>query len=90
MALEQGSEEGGLSKAYKADSSLPWQPVLSLLDRQSQPGITSDLRRGATTLAEGIVGLVARRLVQAQRSAPGAGPSTGGQGPSSKVRIIPH
>jgi hypothetical protein len=94
-ALEQGSEEGGLSRAYTADSSLPWQPALSLLDRQSQPGVTSDLRRGATTLVEGIVGLVARRLVDAQqRSAPNAAATTSGGGPSSSrtgsVEIIPH
>ena len=68
QALEQGSEEGGVSNAYRADLPLPYQPVLSFLDRQAQPGVTSDLRREATALVERLVRLLAIRLVEAQGS----------------------
>jgi uncharacterized protein with NAD-binding domain and iron-sulfur cluster len=86
-ALERGSEEDGLAKAYRADSPLPYQAFLSFVDRQAQPGVTTDLRREATSLVERLVRLLAIRLVEAQgvnRSIS----ASGGHG-VGRVEIIP-
>ena len=89
-ALEQGSEEGGLSRAYRADSPLPYQPVLSFLDRQAQPGMTSDLRREATAVVERLARLLALRLVEAQGPRRGGSTTYGHRGGSGRVEIIPN
>jgi len=88
QALERGSEEQGLSKAYKADSPLPYQAFLSFADRDAQPGVTSDLRREATALIERVVRLLAIRLVEAQGARQG-GFTPGNAGGSGRVEIIP-
>jgi hypothetical protein len=90
QALEQGSEQGGLSRAYGADSPLPYQPILSFLDRQAQPGVTSDLRREATALVERLFRLLALRLVEAQGSRQGVSTPYGHAGGSGRVEIIPN
>ena len=89
QVLELGTEEGGLSRAYRADSPLPYQAVLTFLDRQAQPGVTSDLRREATALVERLVRLLALRLVEVQGSRQGA-PTTYGRSGSGRVEIIPN
>ncbi len=89
-ALEQGSQTGGLSEAYRADASLPYQPLLSFLDRQSQPGVTSDLRREATALVERLVRLLAVRLVEVQGSNGRQAAAGGRAGRSGRVQIIPN
>jgi len=90
QALEQGTAEGGLSKAYGADSPLPYQPILSFLDRQAQPGVTSDLRREATALVERLVRLLAIRLVEARGSRQGVSTTYGNGSGSGRVEIIPN
>ena len=90
LALEQGSETGGLSSAYGTNSPLPYQAVLSFLDRQAQPGETSDLRHEATALVERLVRLLAIRLVEAQRSRPGVATTDAGGSRSGRVSIIPN
>ena len=89
-ALEQGSAEGGLPKAYQADSPLPYQAVVSMLDRQAQPGVASDLRREATALVERLVRLLALRLIEAQGSRHGAPAMDSRGGGSGRVEIIPN
>jgi len=90
QALEQGSDDGALSKAYRADSPLPYQAVMSFLDRQTQPGLTSDLRREATALVERLVRQIAIRLVEAQVSRQGLATTYGRSSSSGRVEIIPH
>jgi uncharacterized protein with NAD-binding domain and iron-sulfur cluster len=87
--LERGSEEGGLSKAYRTDSPLPYQAVLSFLESQQQPGVTYDLRRQATTLVERLVRLLALRLVEAQAPTRAASSRYGDAGETCRVEIIP-
>lgn len=89
-ALEQGSEEGGLPKSYQANSPLPYQTVVSLLDRQAQPGVVSDLRCEATALVERLVRLLALRLLEAQGSRQGVPTMDGSGGGSGRVEIIPN
>jgi hypothetical protein len=89
QALEQGSEEDGLARAYHTDSPLPYQAVLSLLDRQAQPDV-ADLRREATALVERLVRLLAIRLAGAQGPGPGASTTYGHRSGSSRVEIIPN
>jgi len=86
-ALESGSEEHALSSSRTAGLSLPHQAVVSFADRQAQAGVTSDLRRQATTLVERVVRILAVRLTEAQ-SARKRLPANGGR-VSSKVTIIP-
>jgi hypothetical protein len=64
--------------------------VLSLLDRQGQPGVTSDLRREATALVERVVRLLAIRLVEAQASRQGVSTTYGHGSASGRVEIIPN
>ncbi|SCK46390.1 NAD-binding domain and a Fe-S cluster-containing protein [Variovorax sp. HW608] len=90
MALEQGSAEGGLTRAYQTDSPLPWQAALSMIDREAEPGSTSDLRREATALVERVVRLFAMRLAEAQ-TRQGVPPATGhGDASGGRVEIIPN
>ncbi len=89
QALEKGSEEGGFAKARHADSPLPYQGVLSIIDRQSQPGTMSDLRREAMALVERLVRLLAIRLVEAQGARQGIS-TTYGRGSSGMVEIVPN
>jgi uncharacterized protein with NAD-binding domain and iron-sulfur cluster len=88
-ALERGTEEQGLSKAYRTDSPLPYQPFLSFVDRQAQPGVTSDLRREATGLVERLVRLLAIRLVETQGASKHVSAAGGYSGGSGRVEIIP-
>ncbi len=90
QALEQNSADGGLSRAYQTDSPLPYQTVLSFLDRQEQPGVTSDLRREATALVERLVHLLAIRLVEAEGSRQGVSPTYAHGRGSGRVEIIPN
>jgi len=87
-ALEAGSEEHGLSKAYRTDLPLPYRAFLTFADRQAQPGGVSDLRREATALIERLVRLLALRLAEAQgaRKCITARSADGGAG---RVAIIP-
>jgi hypothetical protein len=89
QALERGSEEQGLSKAYRTDSPLPYQAFLSFADRDAQPGVTSDLRHEATALIERVVRLLAIRLVEAQGARQGGFTTAGNAGGSGRVEIIP-
>jgi uncharacterized protein with NAD-binding domain and iron-sulfur cluster len=89
QALELGTEEQGLSKAYRTDMPLPYQAFLSFADRQAQPGVTSDLRREATALVERLVRLLAFRLVEAQGARQGGFATAGSSGRSGKVEIFP-
>ena len=93
-ALEQGAEDGGLSKAYRPDSPLANRAIMTFIDRQAEPGVTSDLRREATALVERLVRLLAFRLVELQGSRPGTVTpySPGGSSGSStgRVEIIPN
>jgi uncharacterized protein with NAD-binding domain and iron-sulfur cluster len=75
--LEQGSGDSGLSSAYQ------------FLERQAQPGVTSDLRREATALVERLVRLLAIRLVEAQGSRQRVGTAYGRGSSSGIVEIIP-
>jgi len=88
-ALERGSEEQGLSNAYKADSPLPYQAFLSFADSDAQPGVTSDLRHEATALIERVVRLLAIRLVEAQGARQGGFTTAGNAGGAGRVEIIP-
>jgi uncharacterized protein with NAD-binding domain and iron-sulfur cluster len=88
-ALEQGSAEGGLSRAYEVDSPLPYQALLSFVDRQSEPGVTSDLRREATSVVERLVRLLAMRLVEAEGSRRAHAVRSGSRPGSGRVEIIP-
>ncbi|MGJ7506625.1 hydroxysqualene dehydroxylase [Variovorax sp. GT1P44] len=90
QALEQGSEEGGLSSAYGADTPPSYQSVLSLLDRDAQPAMTSDLRREATAVVERMVRLLALRLVEAQGSGQGVAPASSHGSTSGRVEILPN
>lgn len=76
--LEQGSGDSGLSGAYQ------------FLERQAQPGVTSDLRREATALVERLVRLLAIRLVEAQGSRQRVGTAYGRGSSSGIVEIIPN
>jgi uncharacterized protein with NAD-binding domain and iron-sulfur cluster len=89
-ALEQGSEEHGLPKAYRAGAPLPYQTAVSIFDRQAQPGVTSDLRREATALVERLVRLLAIRLVEAQGSRQGVPTTYDGSSGAGRVEIIPN
>jgi len=89
QALEVGSEEHGLSKAYRTDMPLPYQAFLTFADRQAGPGVTSDLRREATALVERLVRLLAFRLVEAQGTRQGTYTTAAGSGRSGRVEIIP-
>ena len=89
QALERGSEEEGLSKAYRSDSPLPYQAFLSFADSDAQPGVTSDLRHEATGLIERVVRLLAIRLVEAQGARQGGFTTAGSAGGSGRVEIIP-
>jgi hypothetical protein len=88
--LEQGPAEGGLSRAYGTDSPLPYQAFLSFIDREAQPGVTSDLRREAMAVVQRLVRLFAIRLVEAQRSRQGISTSNARGSGSGRVEIIPH
>ena len=90
QALEQGSEQEGLSRACRPDAPLPYQAVVSLLDREAQPNVISDLRRDATTLVERLVRLLAIRLVEMQGSRQGAASTSEGGSASGRVEIIPN
>jgi uncharacterized protein with NAD-binding domain and iron-sulfur cluster len=90
QALERGSAEGGLSRAYQADSPLPYQSVFAILDRQGPAGVGSDLRREATALVERLVRLLAIRLVEAQGSRSGASSIYVRGRDSGRVHIIPN
>ena len=76
--LDQGSGDSGLSSAYQ------------FLERQAQPGVTSDLRREATALVERLVRLLAIRLVEAQGSRQRVGTAYGRGSSSGIVEIIPN
>jgi uncharacterized protein with NAD-binding domain and iron-sulfur cluster len=89
-AMEQGSEQGGLSRAYRADAPLPYQALLSFLDRQSQPGFTSDLRREGSALVEQLVGLLVVRLAEAQASRQALPAATSDARRGGRVEIIPN
>lgn len=65
-ALERGSEEHPLSRSRTGGLPLPGQLLVSFADREAQSGVTSDLRREATTLVEKLVRLLALRLIEAQ------------------------
>ena len=86
-ALESGSEEHGLVSSRTAAWPLPHQALVSFADRQAQAGVTSDLRREATTLVERVVRALAFRLVEVQ-GARKALPASSAHG-SGKVTIIP-
>jgi hypothetical protein len=89
-AMEQGSDQGGLSRAYRADAPPPYQALLALLDRQSQPGPTSDLRREAGALVEQLVGLLVARLLEAQASRQAAPAAANAASRAGYVEIIPN
>jgi len=89
QALEQGSGDA-TPRAYRADSPLPVQAALFFLDRQEQPGVTSDLRREATALVERLVRLLAIRLAEERASTQGAATTSGHGGGSGRVEIIPN
>ena len=89
QALEQGSGDA-TPRAYRADSPLPVQAALFFLDRQEQPGVTSDLRREATALVERLVRLLAIRLAEERASKQGAATTSGHGGGSGRVEIIPN
>lgn len=88
QALESGSDEHAISTARATALPLPHQAFVSFADQQGQAGVTSDLRREATTLVERLVRVLAIRLVEAQGAnkpvhAPGVRRGSG------KVAIIP-
>ena len=87
-ALERGSEEHPLSRSQTGALPLPGQLLVSFVDREAQSGVTSDLRREATTLVEKLVRLLAVRLIEAQGVRKRA-PASSGYGGSGKVAIIP-
>jgi uncharacterized protein with NAD-binding domain and iron-sulfur cluster len=90
QVLEQGTENGAFAGAHGANMPLPYQAVVQLLDREAQPGVTSDLRREATALVERLVRLLATRLVEAQGPRRGVGASYAPGSGSGRVDIIPN
>jgi hypothetical protein len=89
LALEQGSADGGLSSAYGAESPLPYGAVVSLLDREAQPGAASDLRREATAIVERVVRLLATRVIESQAQGPRPSAPASRNGGAGQVEIIP-
>jgi uncharacterized protein with NAD-binding domain and iron-sulfur cluster len=91
QGLESGSEEHALSKTSTTGLSLPHQAFVSFADLQAQSGVTTDLRREATTLIEHTIRLLAMRLVEAQGMRKGVSTTGGyGYGGSGRVEIIPR
>jgi uncharacterized protein with NAD-binding domain and iron-sulfur cluster len=88
-ALERGSDEHGLSNAYRRDLPISSQDFWSLTDRQAQPDMASDLRREATAVVQRLVRLLALRLVEAQGSARAVSTTAGHGARSGSVEIIP-
>jgi uncharacterized protein with NAD-binding domain and iron-sulfur cluster len=86
VALESGSEEHALSKPTST-LPLPHQAIVSLVDREAQTGVMSDLRREATKLIERFVRLLAVRLAEAQGGQPAV--STRGRDSSGRVELTP-
>jgi uncharacterized protein with NAD-binding domain and iron-sulfur cluster len=92
LALESGSEEEGARKSRAAGMALPYQTLVSFADRQADngaAGAVADLRRRAAELIEGIVPVLALRLLEAQGGPGNTSPSTGSIG-RSRVEIIPR
>jgi hypothetical protein len=77
-----------LSKSPTTGLPPPSQALVSFADRQAQAGVTSDLRREATTLVERLVRLLAIRLVEAEVGRQGVS-TAGGRGGPGRVEIIP-
>jgi uncharacterized protein with NAD-binding domain and iron-sulfur cluster len=65
VALEQASETHDVFGGQGVGLMVPEQ-IVSLLDRNARPSVTSDLRRDATSLLERLARIVALRLADAQ------------------------
>jgi hypothetical protein len=89
LALESGSEEHALAAARRSGPPLPQDAFVQFLDRQSQAGAMSDLRREATTLVERIVRLLAMRMAETQSGMRTGVSSNTAQGRAGRVAIIP-
>jgi uncharacterized protein with NAD-binding domain and iron-sulfur cluster len=89
LALESGSEDLTPSAARRIGLPLPHHALVSVLDRESQGGLVSDLRRDATGLIERLVRLLAVRLLEVDGGAPQRTGSAGGTPVRSRVEIIP-
>ena len=72
VELERGSEAHDVFKSHGTALTLGPEQIVSLLDRNAGPSVTSDLRRDATSLLERLVRIVALRVAEAQAPTRGA------------------
>jgi uncharacterized protein with NAD-binding domain and iron-sulfur cluster len=89
QALESGSEEHAAAATRRIGPPLPQDAFVQFLDRQSQAGPMSDLRREATTLIERIVRLMAMRMAETQGGMRAGASSSTSQSRAGRVAIIP-